>query len=48
MNRGVEMCVDPAEIPNSLILRQVTNGVSARMAVLFKLLGAGGIPEGEG
>lgn len=48
MNRGVEMCVDPAEISNSLILRQVTNGVSARMAVLFKLLGAGGIPEGEG
>jgi aspartate carbamoyltransferase catalytic subunit len=38
MNRGVEMLIDPSEIPNSLIHRQVSNGVSVRMAVLFELL----------
>lgn len=38
MNRGVEMVVDPAEIPGSLIHRQVTNGVAVRMAVLFDSL----------
>jgi aspartate carbamoyltransferase catalytic subunit len=40
MNRGVEMLIDPGDIPNSLIHRQVTNGVSVRMAVLFDLLSA--------
>ena len=40
MNRGVEMLIDPSDIPNSLIHRQVTNGVSVRMAVLFDLLSA--------
>lgn len=39
MNRGVEMAVDPAELPGSVILDQVTNGVAVRMAVLFRLLG---------
>lgn len=38
MNRGVEMAVDPAEIPGSLIHRQVSNGVAVRMAVLFDAL----------
>lgn len=41
MNRGVEITVDPADIPGSRILQQVANGVSVRMAVLFTLLGAG-------
>jgi aspartate carbamoyltransferase catalytic subunit len=41
MNRGVEMVVDPAELPGSRILQQVTNGVAVRMAVLFTLLGSG-------
>ena len=41
MNRGVEMVVDPAELPGSVILDQVTNGVAVRMAVLFHLLGSG-------
>jgi len=41
MNRGVEMAVDPAELPGSVILHQVTNGVAVRMAVLFRLLGSG-------
>jgi aspartate carbamoyltransferase catalytic subunit len=38
MNRGVEMLIDPSSLPNSLIHRQVANGVSVRMAVLFDLL----------
>ena len=42
MNRGVEMHIDPAELPNSLIHKQVANGVSARMAVLFDVLARGG------
>ena len=41
MNRGVEMVIDPAELPRSVILQQVTNGVAVRMAVLFTLLGSG-------
>ncbi len=41
MNRGVEIAVDPSELPGSVILQQVTNGVSVRMAVLFQLLGSG-------
>lgn len=42
MNRGVEMHIDPADLPNSLIHKQVANGVSVRMAVLFDLLARGG------
>jgi hypothetical protein len=45
MNRGVEMVVDPAELPGSVILDQVTNGVAVRMAVLFQLLGSAPISE---
>ena len=41
MNRGVEMQIDPTDVKNSLIHRQVANGVSVRMAVLFELLGSG-------
>lgn len=49
MNRGVEMLVDPARVPGSRILAQVTNGVAVRMAVLFTLLGgaASGLGQGE-
>lgn len=39
MNRGVEMVVDPSELSRSVITRQVANGVSVRMAVLFDVLG---------
>ena len=42
MNRGVEMHVDPSELAQSLIHRQVANGVSVRMAVLFSALNASG------
>lgn len=40
MNRGVEIDDAVAEGPQSLILRQVANGVAVRMAVLEALLGA--------
>jgi aspartate carbamoyltransferase catalytic subunit len=39
MNRGVEIAADVADLPRSLITRQVSNGVAVRMAVLFLLLG---------
>ena len=40
MNRGVEILVDPSELPGAVITQQVTNGVAVRMAVLFDLLSA--------
>jgi aspartate carbamoyltransferase catalytic subunit len=40
INRGVEIAADVAELPCSLITRQVANGVAVRMAVLFILLGS--------
>ena len=43
MNRGVEIAVDPAELPGAVIGHQVANGVAMRMAVLFDLLGSGGL-----
>jgi aspartate carbamoyltransferase catalytic subunit len=39
MNRGVEIADEVAELPKSVVLRQVANGVAVRMAVLFMLLG---------
>jgi len=47
MNRGVEIQVDPAELPGAMITQQVTNGVAVRMAVLFDLLAAPGATIGE-
>jgi aspartate carbamoyltransferase catalytic subunit len=41
MNRGVEIAAEVAELPRSVITRQVANGVAVRMAVLFLLLGSG-------
>jgi len=35
VNRGIELAADVADGPNSSILRQVTNGLAIRMAVLF-------------
>jgi len=46
MNRGVEITVDPADVPGSRILTQVANGVSVRMAVLFTLLGGDNVLVG--
>jgi len=41
MVRGVEIADDVADLPRTVVLRQVTNGVAVRMAVLFLLLGSG-------
>lgn len=43
MNRGLEISSEAADATNSLILDQVTAGVSVRMSVLYHLLG--GSPE---
>ncbi len=49
-NPGVELTTDVAADPRSVILDQVANGVSVRMAVLFMLLGSGRdlAPDGAG
>jgi aspartate carbamoyltransferase catalytic subunit len=47
MNRGVEILVDPAEIPGAMITKQVSNGVAVRMAVLFDLLSSAGSLDPE-
>jgi aspartate carbamoyltransferase catalytic subunit len=41
MNRGVEIAADVADLPRSVIVDQVRNGVAVRMAVLYLLLGPG-------
>jgi aspartate carbamoyltransferase catalytic subunit len=43
MNRGVEISPEVADGRRSLVLDQVGAGVSVRMAVLFRLLGTGGV-----
>ena len=39
INRGVEIAGDVADGPQSRILRQVSNGLAVRMAVLAAMLG---------
>jgi aspartate carbamoyltransferase catalytic subunit len=39
INRGLEISADCADAVDSVILEQVANGVSVRMAVLYLLLG---------
>ena len=39
INRGVELTPEVADGPHSAILRQVTNGLAVRMAVLYLLCG---------
>ncbi len=41
MNRGVEIAPDVADDERAVVIDQVRNGVSVRMAVLFLLLGSG-------
>lgn len=48
MNRGVEIVVDPSELPGSRILEQVRTGVSARMSVLYTVLSGGSVPPTGG
>ncbi len=42
MNRGVEIASDVADLPQSLITDQVTNGIAVRMSLLYLMLGGGG------
>ncbi len=44
VNWGVEMDYEVSDLPQSLLMNQVTNGVAVRMAVLYLLAGGG---EGE-
>ncbi|NCV76858.1 MAG: aspartate carbamoyltransferase catalytic subunit [Actinobacteria bacterium] len=39
MNRGLEISAEAADAVNSVIVEQVTNGVTVRMAILYLLLG---------
>jgi len=45
MNRGLEICAEAADSPRSVVLKQVKNGISVRMAILYLLLG--GSIEGD-
>jgi aspartate carbamoyltransferase catalytic subunit len=45
MNRGLEITADAADGARSVIVEQVSNGVSVRMAILYMLLA--GAPDGE-
>ena len=38
MNRGLEISADVADSARSVIVEQVANGVSVRMAILYVLL----------
>jgi len=47
MNRGMEIAAEVADSPRSVIVEQVTNGVSVRMAVLYLLLGGATLGDGS-
>jgi aspartate carbamoyltransferase catalytic subunit len=47
MNRGMEIAAEVADAPRSVIVEQVSNGVSVRMAVLYLLLGGAQLGAGE-
>ena len=47
INRGVEIAVDPSELPGAVINQQVTNGISVRMAVLYDMLSIGSDPTSD-
>jgi aspartate carbamoyltransferase catalytic subunit len=46
MNRGMEIAAEVADSQRSVIVEQVTNGVSVRMAVLYLLLGGATLGDG--
>jgi aspartate carbamoyltransferase catalytic subunit len=46
MNRGMEIAAEVADAPRSVIVEQVGNGVSVRMAVLYLLLGGAQLGAG--
>ncbi len=39
MNRGVEIGADVSELPRSIVLDQVSNGLAVRMSLLYLMLG---------
>jgi aspartate carbamoyltransferase catalytic subunit len=39
MNRGVEIAAEVSELPRSIILDQVANGLAVRMSLLYLMLG---------
>jgi aspartate carbamoyltransferase catalytic subunit len=39
MNRGVEIASEVADLPQSVITEQVTNGIAIRMSLLYLILG---------
>jgi aspartate carbamoyltransferase catalytic subunit len=47
MNRGMEITAEVADSTNSVVIEQVANGVSVRMAVLYLLLGGTNSETGE-
>ena len=47
MNRGMEITAEVADSKNSVVIEQVANGVSVRMAVLYLLLGGTNSEMGE-
>ncbi len=47
MNRGVEIDSDVADLPQSVIEDQVTNGIAVRMALLYLLLGGRRAESGD-
>jgi aspartate carbamoyltransferase catalytic subunit len=46
MNRGLEITADVADSARSVIVEQVSNGVSVRMSILYTLLTGEGIQAG--
>lgn len=47
MNRGLEISAEVADSARSVIIEQVTNGVSVRMAILYVLLAGGALEVGS-
>lgn len=45
MNRGVEIAADVSELPRSIILGQVANGLAVRMSLLYLMLGGPEVEE---
>jgi aspartate carbamoyltransferase catalytic subunit len=46
MNRGVEIDSEVADLPQSVIEEQVTNGIAVRMSLLYLMLGGHTADEG--
>jgi len=46
MNRGLEITAEVADSARSVIVEQVANGVSVRMAILYVLLAGGPLESG--